>query len=182
VNIRLVGPRFVLRTATVRDVPAIVRYYRANRAFHGPTSPARPAAFFTEAYWRRQVRRHAADLRADRALRFFIFDGDGAVLGSVNFNNFVRGAFQACHLGYALDRRAQGRGIMTEALRLAIAHVFGPMRFHRVMANHLPTNRRSARVLARLGFRVEGRAREYLLIRGRWRDHVLTSLVNPRWR
>lgn len=32
-----------------------------------------------------------------------------------------------------------------------------------------------------LGFKVEGYAYDYLLINGRWEDHVLTSLTNPAW-
>jgi ribosomal-protein-alanine N-acetyltransferase len=49
------------------------------------------------------------------------------------------------------------------------------------MANYRPENERSARVLERLGFEREGLAREYLFIDGAWRDHVLTSLLNPRY-
>jgi ribosomal-protein-alanine N-acetyltransferase len=29
---------------------------------------------------------------------------------------------------------------------------------------------------------VEGYARDYLLINGRWEDHVLTGIVNPDWK
>ena len=34
-------------------------------------------------------------------------------------------------------------------------------------------------LLERLGFEREGFAREYLMINGRWEDHILTSLINP---
>ena len=33
----------------------------------------------------------------------------------------------------------------------------------------------------RLGFVVEGYARDYLLIDDRWQDQILTSLINPDW-
>jgi [ribosomal protein S5]-alanine N-acetyltransferase len=36
-------------------------------------------------------------------------------------------------------------------------------------------------LLARLGFVVEGVAKEYLFIDGAWRDHVLTALRAPGW-
>jgi ribosomal-protein-alanine N-acetyltransferase len=68
---------------------------------------------------------------------------------------------------------------MSEALRAANAYVFGPMRLHRIMANHRPENARSAKLLERLGFVREGLARDYLFIDGAWRDHVLMSLTNP---
>jgi ribosomal-protein-alanine N-acetyltransferase len=69
---------------------------------------------------------------------------------------------------------------MSEALRAGIAYVFETLGFHRIQANHLPANERSARLLRRLGFSVEGYARDYLYINGAWRDHVLTSLTSPR--
>jgi ribosomal-protein-alanine N-acetyltransferase len=37
---------------------------------------------------------------------------------------------------------------------------------------------RSGRLLRALGFVVEGYARDYLQINGRWEDHILTSLTN----
>jgi ribosomal-protein-alanine N-acetyltransferase len=46
------------------------------------------------------------------------------------------------------------------------------------MANYVPTNERSGRLLRRLGFVVEGYARDYLFIGGRFQDHVLTALTN----
>ncbi|MBE9234176.1 30S ribosomal protein S5 alanine N-acetyltransferase, partial [Cuspidothrix issatschenkoi LEGE 03284] len=49
-------------------------------------------------------------------------------------------------------------------------------------ANYMPHNRRSAKVLKRLGFVVEGYATDYLMINGQWEDHILTSLTNPHWR
>jgi ribosomal-protein-alanine N-acetyltransferase len=100
-------------------------------------------------------------------------------LGTIAFTQIARGPFQSCMLGYALAREAQGRGLMHEGLRAAIDHVFGAMRLHRIQANYVPTNERSGRVLRRLGFAVEGYARDYLFIGGAWRDHILTALINP---
>ncbi len=39
----------------------------------------------------------------------------------------------------------------------------------------------AAALLARLGFEKEGYAKDYLLIDGQWRDHVLTALTTPDW-
>lgn len=180
----LTGQRVLLRLASARDLPAILAYLRRNRRHLQPWTPAAPRSRFTEAHWRRQVALNRRDARAGRSLRLFLFERSRAerVIGTVTLDNLVRGPFQACHLGYTLDERSQGRGLMGEALELALAHAFGALNLHRVMANYLPHNRRSARVLRRLGFRIEGRAREYLLIAGRWQDHVLTSKVNREWR
>lgn len=50
------------------------------------------------------------------------------------------------------------------------------------MAAYLPHNQRSAKLLKRLGFVVEGYACDYLTIDGQWEDHILTSLTNCNWK
>lgn len=40
---------------------------------------------------------------------------------------------------------------------------------------------RSARLLHKLGFVIEGHAKKYLLINGQWEDYILTSLTNENW-
>lgn len=158
-------------------------YFERNRDHLARWDPPRPEGFYTEAFWRERLLRDRDDLAADRALRLALqWRGapEGEVIGVCNFNQFVRGAFQAATLGYSLDQRAVGSGVMSEALQAAIAYMFDTLGFHRVMANYLPHNERSGRLLRRLGFVVEGFARDYLYIDGAWRDHVLTALTNPR--
>jgi ribosomal-protein-alanine N-acetyltransferase len=48
------------------------------------------------------------------------------------------------------------------------------------MANHMPTNTRSDKLLRLLGFEREGYARAYLKISGHWEDMVLNALINPK--
>jgi ribosomal-protein-alanine N-acetyltransferase len=91
----------------------------------------------------------------------------------------VRGAFQSCVLGYNLEDAAQGRGYMTEAVRATVQFAFSEWKLHRVAASYIPRNTRSAAVLERCGFHVEGTAPAYLRINGRWEDHVLTAVINP---
>jgi ribosomal-protein-alanine N-acetyltransferase len=47
------------------------------------------------------------------------------------------------------------------------------------MACHLPENIRSAKVLRRLGFVVEGYARDFVKVNGKWCDNILLSLLHP---
>lgn len=106
-------------------------------------------------------------------------DPNTTIVGWLSFTNIIRSVFQATHLGYKLAEHAQHHGYMTEAARAGIDFAFGTLRIHRIMANYLPHNRRSSAVLGRLGFEREGYAKSYLFINGKWRDHILTSLVNP---
>ena len=181
----LATERLVVALARPGMHAAMVRFLDRNFASHlAPWSPPAEPEFFTESFWRERLALSVEEFQADRAARFVICERDdagGDIIGTCNYTNIVRGAFHACHLGYQIARSHEGLGLMSEALRGANAYMFEAMRLHRIMANYRPENARSARVLERLGFVREGVARDYLFIDGAWRDHVLTSLTNPRF-
>ncbi|OEF99906.1 alanine acetyltransferase [Vulcanibacillus modesticaldus] len=179
----LYSERTILRMPRIEDIPAILDFYHTNRAYLAPFEPIRPDEFYTEEFWRKDILQRHEEFNSDRSLRMFIFDKaePGKVIGSVNFNQIVRGVFHACYLGYNLAENMQGKGLMTEALTVAIDYVFNDLNLHRIMANYMPHNRRSGNVLKRLGFTIEGYAQNYLYINGRWEDHILTSLTNHKW-
>jgi ribosomal-protein-alanine N-acetyltransferase len=182
----------MLETARLRlllpepaDASRVVRYYEENREHLAPWEPLRADEYYTEAFWLVEIAKVRDDFLNDRSFRLVLVDKSdpaGSILGQCSLNNIVRGSFQACHLGYSLHHQAEGKGLMFEALTALIAHAFNEMRLHRIMANYMPHNERSAHVLQRLGFVNEGYARDYLFLAGKWQDHVLTSLINPSWR
>jgi [ribosomal protein S5]-alanine N-acetyltransferase len=179
----LITERLIIRTAGPGDARAITRYHLENREHLTPWEPARPEHFYTESFWAGQIERDAEEREAGRALRLFFFDRltPVQIRGTAHFSQIVRGVFHACSLGYSIGRESEGQGYMREGLSASIEYVFGELRLHRIQANYIPTNVRSGNLLRRLGFVVEGYARDYLLIAGRWQDHVLTSLTNPDW-
>jgi ribosomal-protein-alanine N-acetyltransferase len=179
---RIETPRLTLTLAPLEAAPRVVAYQRENWDHVARWSGPRGGEELSVAAWRRRLEQFAADERAGTALRFMLFPErnlGGPVLGMVNFTQIFRGPFQACYLGYALDYRLEGRGLMREALEAAIRHVFETLKLHRIMLNYMPSNERSAGLARRLGFVPEGIARDYLYIDGAWRDHVLTALSNP---
>ena len=180
---QLVSPRLRLRLLEPADADRMVAFRMANRKFLEPWEPKRPPEFFTPGFWYVQARANLREFRSGTSLCLAVFTPDESeVLGVCNYTNIVRGTFMACHLGYALSEAHQGKGLMFEALSLGNAYVFDSLGLNRIMANYLPRNDRSGRLLARLGFTVEGRASNYLMINGKWEDHILTSLVNQRRR
>lgn len=173
------------------EVP-LARFLTENYPGHlDRWSPPPVQGFFTATFWRERLDIAIDELQADRAVRFVLQERvpgeegatpvDAPIIGTCNYTNIVRGAFHACHLGYQIARESEGRGLMAEALRAANGFMFDMMRMHRLMANFRPENTRSGALLKRLGFVEEGLARDYLFIDGAWRDHVLTSLANPRF-
>lgn len=158
-------------------------YISRNRDHFAASAPrAAIEGTHTPERWISQIEAAHRELASDQALRLVIFEGaqpTNSIIGDCAFTAITRGAFQACYLGYRLDRQAVGRGFMHEALEAAIGYAFGELRLHRIMANYRPTNERSGNLLRKLGFKVEGFARDYLFLDNAWRDHILTSLTHP---
>lgn len=175
--------RLLLTLPEPEAAPRMLAHLEENRQHLARWTPPVGPNYYTEGYWRERFSLAREEFRRGQSMKLVLFrrdEPDGPVLGVCNFTNFVRGAFHACYLGYHLDHRAEGRGLMREALTAAIDYAFESLRLHRIMANYLPVNERSGNLLRRLGFTVEGYARDYLLIEGRWQDHIMTSLTNSR--
>ena len=175
--------RLALGLPARAEAHEVAEFYSSNREHLQPWSPTFHPGLFSADFWAAEVDRRQADFEAGREVRGFLYlrGGPGRVVGTLSLAQIVRGAFHACTLGYGLAADAQGRGFMVEAVLGAVRYAFGPLGLHRVMADYMPRNRRSAAVLRRAGFVVEGYARDYLLIDGRWEDHVLTAITNPDW-
>jgi ribosomal-protein-alanine N-acetyltransferase len=175
--------RLLLSLGDLALAPVVATYLKTNRAFLAPWEPTRPDSFFTADHWREQIPRNHAEFRAGAAVRLFVTmrSAPQLVIGMVNVTGIARGPAQFGYVGYSLAETLQGYGFMAEALKAAIAYMFDEWRLHRLMAAYMPHNVRSANVLKKLGFAVEGHARDYLRIAGRWEDHVLTALTNPDW-
>jgi ribosomal-protein-alanine N-acetyltransferase len=147
-----------------------------NRDFLRPYEPLRPESDFTLAGQRAALK----ELERGRALDSvyaFAVRARGAIVGRVSLSQVFRKAFSNCYLGYWIGEEHNGHGYATEAVRLAVDYALGPLALHRVQANVMTKNPRSARVLEKNGFRREGLALNYLRIAGRWEDHDMYALT-----
>lgn len=169
--------RLVLRLAQQDEAEAVVDFFLRNEAHLGPWEPSRPAGFFTVEHWRERLEGYREHSRVGAAYRFHMFEkiAPRRVIGSIGLSNVVRGAFQCAQLGFGLDARCVGRGLMFEAVQATSHFAFHGLELHRVEANHQPHNFRSAALLRRAGYEIQGYARDYLFLGGAWRDHVLTA-------
>ena len=177
----LLTARLRLVAADEHLASALAAFHDRNRAHLAPWDPPTSADFFTEATQAQRLREAAAAFAAGTGYRYLMQPiGDATrVIGSINFSNIVRGAFQSCTLGYALDQALEGQALMTEALRCTIAEMFSVrVNLHRIQAAYRPENWRSAEVLKRMGFQEESLAPDYLFIDDQWRVHRIAALLN----
>jgi ribosomal-protein-alanine N-acetyltransferase len=181
--IHLRGRSVSLRLPQMRDYPA---WYQLRRASHGFLKPFEPR--WTEADLGRRVfalrvkrARQEAEQGTDYTFFIFLNDGSETLVGGITLSNIRRRAAQFVTLGYWMGEAHAGRGIMSEAVEVALGFVFETLDLHRVHAAFLPHNIASRRVLEKNGFVQEGFAERYLQIDGRWEDHVLMGLTRERW-
>ncbi len=105
----------------------------------------------------------------------------GELIGGCGLDHILFGHRNA-HVGYWIARPHWGNGYAPEAASALIAAGFRELGLHRVYTGAFPDNHRSIRVLRRLGFRTEGRARQDRRVEGRYLDLVLFGLLRREFR
>ena len=142
------------------------------------TAPARTASGARPAprSYAGMVRAMRREARSGRQLPFAV-EYEGRFVGQLTVSNIVRGSAQFASIGYWIDERYAGRGIITRAVAMAIDHGFGPVGLHRIEIAIRPENSSSLRVVEKLGLQQIGYAPRFLHIDGDWRDHVLFAIT-----
>jgi ribosomal-protein-serine acetyltransferase len=84
-------------------------------------------------------------------------------------------------IGYWLDERFAGRGIMTRACRTIVTEGFRNYNLHRIEIRCATGNRRSASVALRLGFTEEGVLRQAEWLHDRWVDLRVFGMLEHHW-
>jgi RimJ/RimL family protein N-acetyltransferase len=109
-------------------------------------------------------------------------------IGVVGLHRHSAGLTDA-EVGYWLARPHWGQGIMTQAVKLAIAYGFDTLKLHRLSVGHFEPNDASRRVIEKCWFRREGMVREALFRRGppfgragKWVNIVNYGLLESEYR
>ncbi len=174
------GRSVLLRAPYASDYPDWAELRARSRAALEPWEPAWPRDDLTRSAFRRRLRHYAREAREDTGYAFLILDAvDERVVGGISLSNVRRGVTQSAELGYWLGVPYFGQGRMSDAVRALLPVAFERLRLHRVEAATMPENAASIRVLERSGFVREGYARQYIMINGRWADHILFAAVDP---
>ncbi len=79
------------------------------------------------------------------------------------------------------DRNYWGKGYGADALRILMRYAFTELDLHRLSLSVFEYNRRAIRLYEKLGFRNEGRKRQFFQREGRRWDLVFMGMVKPEW-
>jgi ribosomal-protein-alanine N-acetyltransferase len=172
--------RLTLRQPTMEDVEWYLEYFSRPEIVWGG-GEAGPKNMRVA---RKEFRECLVDLyRKRQGFRWIItLKGDGRPIGSLGYYKWDRSRSYQAEMGYDLAKEYWGRGIMTEAMKAVIDFGFEKMELNRIEVYIMPRNKRSIKLVERLGFKKEGLLRQrYFDEFGNFADDFLFSMLRDDW-
>ena len=109
-----------------------------------------------------------------------IHQEDGLLIGNCGIRINDREKREA-NIGYELDSRYWGNGYATEAAHAILQFGFTELNMARIWAKCVADNVGSARVLEKIGMRLEARELKKEFIKNIWRDHFIFAISARNW-
>ena len=94
----------------------------------------------------------------------------------------IEWANRSCSVGYWIDARYAGKGIVTRCCENLLDYLFDELDLHRVTIHCGVQNTRSCAIPERLGFTREGVTRDGEWVNDRWLDLVAWGMLEQEWR
>ncbi|HTA66211.1 MAG TPA: GNAT family N-acetyltransferase [Xanthomonadaceae bacterium] len=172
------GERVNLRAPRDGDQAALFALFSSPEVVRYWSTPAWKELAQADAWLARQAR----SVSAGSGLTWAIARGDDdALIGTVSLHAFAPEQGRA-EIGYVLHPAHWGRGLASEAVRLALRHAFAGLGLRRIEADTDPRNTGSCALLEALGFVREGVLRERWLVDGEVSDTALFGLLKGELR
>lgn len=177
-TVRLIGESCTLRTFHEGDAKQLAYLMARNKYFWSTYEPLQREDFYTEETQYKKIIESLQLKAMGREYTFGIFTLDGRqLIGHISLYGIKRFPYSSAFVGYAMDEHYTGKGIATEAVKLVIQFAFDYLNLHRIEAFIAPENKKSIRVVEKMGFQQEGLMRELLYINGKWVDHYMYALL-----
>ncbi|MFD0767650.1 GNAT family N-acetyltransferase [Bacillus sp. CGMCC 1.60114] len=175
----LKGSRILVKILEDNDAEKLLDLELKNRDFFQTYTPLRECDFYTLEGQLDRIRKNKEKKDLDELYSFGIYVIETEeLIGNITLTEVLRGPLQSCYIGYYLDKNHNGKGYMTEAVRLVVSYAFNELKLHRLEAGVMPHNIGSIKVLEKSGFHKEGIAKKNVKINGRWEDHQVLAIVN----
>lgn len=112
-----------------------------------------------------------------------VFKPENKVIGSVGLHNsrLREAEMKSKSIGYVMNSRYWGKGIMTEAVKAVIEYAFTDLDLQILSLEHFGFNQRSKRVIQKCGFVFEGIIVKNLSFNGQEIDLWIYSLKKDEW-
>ncbi len=96
--------------------------------------------------------------------------------------HFLDSEKKQVELGCTFDKKFQGKGYATEAMKEMIHFLFNILQKRRIIVSTDPRNTKAIRLIERLGFRKEAHCKESIWIHGEWADDLQYAILNDEWK
>jgi ribosomal-protein-serine acetyltransferase len=176
---RKVAPGIEIRLFELRDAETVFAVVERNRAYLREWLPWVDITMSAENI-RCFIARVREQFESGRGPQAGIWI-EGAFAGSVGCHP-IDWPNRHCSIGYWIEARFQGKGIMTRCCASLIDYLFHDLGLHRVTIQCGTGNLRSCAIPERLGFTREGLTREGEWVNDRWVDLVLWGMLEREWR
>jgi RimJ/RimL family protein N-acetyltransferase len=104
----------------------------------------------------------------------------GKLIGDVGIHFLEPDSLQA-EIGCTLNFDQHGNGFATEALTETLNFLFRKLNKHRVIASIDPRNKKSIKLVERIGMRKEAHFRRSLWINNEWVDDLVYAILKEDW-
>jgi RimJ/RimL family protein N-acetyltransferase len=178
-RVELTTERLILREFEARDWPDVLAYQndpRYLRYYAWEERTAEDVQKFVQTFLDQKQERPRTKFQLAITLR-----NTNQLIGSCGIRKASAGAHEG-DIGYEVAPSQWGLGYATEAARAMMAFGFTELGLHRISARCVAENVASARVLEKLGMRLEGRQRDKAHFKGRHWDTLLFAIRAEDWR
>ncbi len=175
----LESDRLFLRVLNSSYTSAILPFYERNLEFFSEWEPGITEKFLSEEFLSGFLDLEFKLALKNRHIRYWfsIKDMPDKIIGSVSFQDILKGDFKACQIGYKIDKAYGGTGLAHEAVKAAVSSMQKDNDIHRIEALISVNNYPSIRLAKHLGFVKEGISRKHVMIDGEWKDCFRYSLL-----
>ncbi len=171
--------RLVLRPFERSDLEDVLSYYSLPEVQRYLDWKARDKSEAKSAFeaMRKQTR---LTRPGDILTMAIVREKDGAVLGHVSMRWTDATAGQG-EVRFAIGPTFRRKGYGTEAVKAMMTYCFEHYRLHRIFAVTAGQNEASARLLRKLGMRLEAHYREHALFMGEWDEELHFAVLAREW-
>lgn len=174
---RLETPRLILRPMERSDAADLFEYAgRRDTSRYLLWSP-HPSLEYTRSYLTMIGRFYRKGQFFDWAV---VEKESRKMIGTCGFTRIAE-QHKLGEIGYVLNPAFHGRGYATEAVGAVIAFGFETLELNRIEGRYMVENTPSRRVMERCGLTFEGIQRQSMMVKGRFRDIGLCSLLREEY-
>lgn len=169
------------RLLSLNDANDVLQFELDNQEFFQTYTMKRPSEYYKLDFQKDLINQKIAKAKNDIEYNFGIFKIDNdELIGTIGLFRILRDPLQSAIIGYSLSKNHYGKGYATEAVKLVLDYGFTILKLHRIEAGVMPHNLGSIRVLEKAGFEKEGISKSNVKINGKWEDHQVLAIINPK--